>query len=304
MRPSLIALALAAGLATAACAAAPTFRDEERGLDARFDCLRDGGLLVSAHRAVWDETTPENSLAAIRRTGREIPGAMLEIDVAMTADGALILMHDDDLERTTTGTGEVARLTLAEVRRARLVDGAGRITSEPVPTFAEALAAIKEVGGVASIDFKIEGDRERLFRAVVEAVRAADMAEAAVLIAPNLEDARILHRLAPELSLSVPIDGVEDLAGLDPTKVLAWTGTREPRPELWRALAGRGVEPMFGTLGRESVRRDDRFAADGDPSEYADLVHEGLAIVATDTPAAVHSGAPEAVARAGRCLRG
>ncbi|MFN3352040.1 MAG: glycerophosphodiester phosphodiesterase family protein [Brevundimonas sp.] len=303
MRPSLIALSLAAALATAACAAAPTARGDTNVLGARFDCLRNGALLVSAHRAVWDDTTPENSLAAIRRTGREIPGAMLEIDVAMTADGALVLMHDDDLERTTTGTGEVARLTLAEVRRARLVDGAGRTTEEPVPTFVEALAAVREIGGVASIDFKIEGDRERLFRAVVEAVRAEDMAEAAVLIAPNLEDARALHRLAPELSLSVPIDEVGDLAGLDPTRVLAWTGTREPRPGLWRALAAQGVEPMFGTLGREGVRRDDRFAADGDTSEYAGLAREGLAIVATDTPAAVRAGAPEAVADAGRCLR-
>ncbi|MFN9250649.1 MAG: glycerophosphodiester phosphodiesterase family protein [Brevundimonas sp.] len=71
-------------------------------LVARFDCLRrTDALLVSAHRAVWDAGTPDNSLAAIRRTGREIPGVMLELDVALTADGALVLMRDDDLDRTT-----------------------------------------------------------------------------------------------------------------------------------------------------------------------------------------------------------
>lgn len=302
MRPTSVALWLAAGLASAACAGAPGARPDPTGLEARFDCLRDGGLLISAHRAVWDDTTPENSLQAIRRTGREVPGVMLEMDVAMTADGAMVLMHDDDLDRTTTGAGEVGRLTLAQVRRARLVDGAGRATEEGVPTLAEALAAVREVGAVASIDFKLGADRDRLFRAVVAAARAAEMADLVVLIAPNLQDARTLQRLAPEFSLSVPIDEVDDLAGLNATKVLAWTGTREPDPALWRALAARGVEPMFGTLGREGVRRDDRFAADGDTSEYAGLAGEGLAIVATDTPGAVRTGAPEAVARAARCL--
>ncbi|MFN5617859.1 MAG: glycerophosphodiester phosphodiesterase family protein [Brevundimonas sp.] len=74
-------------------------------LVARFDCLRrTDALLVSAHRAVWDAGTPDNSLAAIRRTGREIPGVMLELDVALTADGALVLMRDDDLDRTTDAT--------------------------------------------------------------------------------------------------------------------------------------------------------------------------------------------------------
>lgn len=291
----------------AACAGAPVAATGPAAgadaLTARFDCLRErDALLVSAHRAVWDATTPENSLAAIRRTGREIPGVMLEIDVALTADGALVLMHDDDLDRTTDASGDVADLTLAEIRRARLTDASGRVTDEAPPTLAEALAAVREVGAVASIDFKIEDDADRLFRAVVAAVRAAGMQQAAVLIAPSREAATTLHRLAPELTLSVPLREVTDLDGLDPARVLAWTGTSEPRPELWAALAARGVEPMFGTLGRAGRRLDDLYAADGDPSEYAGLAAQGVAILATDTPGAVRQGAPDAVARASACL--
>lgn len=294
----------ALALVAAACAGGPApASDPAAALVARFDCLRQtDALLVSAHRAVWDATTPENSLAAIRRTGREIPGVMLEIDVALTADGALVLMHDDDLDRTTDSTGDVADLTLAEIRRARLTDAAGRVTDEAPPTLAEALAAVRAVGAVASIDFKIEGDPDRLFRAVVAAVRDAGMADAAVLIAPSREAAATLHRLAPELSLSVPLRAADDLEGLDPTRVLAWTGTSEPRPELWTALAARGVEPMFGTLGRAGRRLDDRYAADGDLSEYAGLADQGVVILATDTPGAVRQGAPDAVARASACL--
>jgi len=300
--------AAAFALLLAACAGAPAPAagpDAGPGvaLDARFDCLRrTDALLVSAHRAVWDASTPENSLAAIRRTGREIAGVMLEIDVALTADGAIVLMHDDDLDRTTDAAGDVADLTLAEVRRARLTDATGRVTGEAPPTLAEALAAVREVGGVASIDFKAEGDPGRLFRAVVAVVRDADMQDAVVLIAPSRDAATTLHRLAPELSLSVPLRDADGLEGLDPARVLAWTGTSDPRPDLWAALAARGVEPMFGTLGRAGRRLDDRYAADGDLSEYADLARQGLVIVATDTPGAVRRGAPDAVARASACL--
>jgi glycerophosphoryl diester phosphodiesterase len=299
--PAVAALALFA----AACAGAPAPASDRPGgsLAARLDCLREtDALLVSAHRAVWDDSTPENSLAAIRRTGREIPGVMLEIDVALTADGALVLMHDDDLARTTDAQGEVAAMTFADIRRARLTDATGRVTAEAPPTLAEALAAVREVGAVASIDFKIEGDADRLFRAVVAEVRAAGAGDATVLIAPSREAAAVLHRLAPELSLSVPLRDPAELRGLDPARVLAWTGTSEPRPDLWAALEARGVEPMFGTLGRAGRRLDDRYAADGDTSEYAGLAAQGLAIVATDTPGAVRQGAPEAVARASACL--
>ena len=50
-------------------------------------------------------------------------------------------MHDETLDRTTTGRGRVADLTLEQVRRAQVVRGDGRSTGEPVPTLSEALEA-------------------------------------------------------------------------------------------------------------------------------------------------------------------
>lgn len=68
---------------------------------------------------------------------------MAEIDVVRTADGELVLMHDATLDRTTTATGPVASLTLAQLRAVRLRAGAGgpdaAATTEPVPTLREAL---------------------------------------------------------------------------------------------------------------------------------------------------------------------
>ena len=96
----------------------------------------------------------------------------------------------------------------------------------------------------------------------------------------------------------------EDLAGLNPAQILAWTGTREERPDLWRSLREAGVEVQFGTLGAEGRRLDDVYAADGDVSEYRDLFRQGVTVIATDTPLAVKSVLGAEVAKAAACERG
>ena len=80
-------------------------------------------------------------IAAIEATGRAIPNAILEIDAVLTRDGHLVLMHDETMERTTTGRGRVADLTLAQVKAARLKASNGALTDAAPPTLAEALDA-------------------------------------------------------------------------------------------------------------------------------------------------------------------
>lgn len=293
-------------MALACVACAPI----ERGpaaplLAAYFDCVRDGGAAISAHRAVSGPDQPENSLAAIRATGRAIPGAILEIDAVATADGTLVLMHDETLDRTTTGTGRVADLTLAEIRRARLTAENGEVTDEPPPTLAEAVAEAGRVGAIASIDLKTAdaAATEALARRVIAEVRRAGAAGRVILITYSAGTARSVARMAPEMMISVGVNDPDDLAGLDAAQVLGWTGSREARPDLWRALRARGVEAQFGTLGAEGQRLDDRYARDGSVSEYRDLVARGVTVIATDAPLAVHSVLGPEIAAAARCPR-
>ncbi|MEQ8748429.1 MAG: glycerophosphodiester phosphodiesterase family protein, partial [Amphiplicatus sp.] len=75
-------------------------------LNAFFDCLETEGIsLVSAHRGGPAPGFPENAVETFARTISLAP-ALIEIDVAQSADGVLFLMHADRLERTTTGGGE------------------------------------------------------------------------------------------------------------------------------------------------------------------------------------------------------
>ena len=95
--------------------------------------------LVSAHRGGSGiENFPENcieTLAYLYKEGIQI----FEIDVAKTKDNQLVLMHDNSLQRTTTGRQDVNQVSLARIKEYFLVDDFGSETTFKVPTFEEAL---------------------------------------------------------------------------------------------------------------------------------------------------------------------
>lgn len=68
---------------------------------------------------------------------------MAEIDLALTKDSVLILMHDKTIDRTTTGKGKPSDYTLEEIRQFYLRDGAGHATQMRVPVLEEALLESK-----------------------------------------------------------------------------------------------------------------------------------------------------------------
>jgi glycerophosphoryl diester phosphodiesterase len=105
-----IAAALAAGAGVALFAANRTHRPGRL----RPPVLTGKPLLI-AHRG-GARLAPENTIVAFRN-GLETWGAdMIEFDVRATADGHAVVIHDATVDRTTEGTGEVARMTLAELR--------------------------------------------------------------------------------------------------------------------------------------------------------------------------------------------
>ena len=97
--------------------------------------------LVIAHRGA-SAMAPENTLAAFQLAAEQEADA-IELDVDLTRDGHVIVLHDATIDRTTDGHGRVADLTLEEIRR---VDaGAWKsadFTGERVPLLEEVLAAV------------------------------------------------------------------------------------------------------------------------------------------------------------------
>lgn len=98
-------------------------------------------VLVVSHRGDW-RNAPENSIQALRRViamGVDI----IEIDVQLTRDSQLVLMHDRTIDRTTSGKGAVSDYTLEELRQFTLRTGTGTPTRQQVPTFEEAMLEVK-----------------------------------------------------------------------------------------------------------------------------------------------------------------
>jgi glycerophosphoryl diester phosphodiesterase len=105
-------------------------------------------VMVVAHRGGWMEAGrivhAENSIDSVRRA-IALGVEMVEVDVRKSRDGEYVVMHDTHLDRTTTCKGEAAERTVAELKRCRLViEGAGKVTDESVPTLREFFAATKD----------------------------------------------------------------------------------------------------------------------------------------------------------------
>lgn len=88
-------------------------------------------VMVVAHRGDW-RNAPENSVWAINMA-IEKGVDMVEIDLARTKDGVLILMHDKVINRTTTGEGKPADYTWEELQVFFLKDGLGVATQMKIP---------------------------------------------------------------------------------------------------------------------------------------------------------------------------
>jgi len=130
-----------------------------------------GGTLppVIGHRGAAG-CAPENTLAGLRKA-TELECRWVEFDVRLTADDQLILLHDERLERTTNGRGEAALLPLATVQRydaGRRFGGAFR--GERVPTLAEAVALLSELGTGANVELKAVRGREAETGAIATAL--------------------------------------------------------------------------------------------------------------------------------------
>lgn len=142
--------------------------------------------IVVGHRGV-PILHQENSLAGFRRAV-ELGVPAIELDVRLTADGVAVVLHDDDLGRTTGVTARVSELTWDRLSRLRLlrsmpmglaVDGSPVIAhyqrEEPIARFDEVLA---EIGDRAAMNVEIKVDLPRWWPTDVGEVTAREIVAA------------------------------------------------------------------------------------------------------------------------------
>lgn len=250
-----------------------------------FDCVREsGGLLIASHRGGPAPGYPENAIETLDYA-TDYGLLIHEIDVVESRDGVLFLLHDRTLGRTTTGDGAVADTDWEDIQSLNLKDNDGQITAFNPPKLSDVLLWAKSRGVIVELDKKPTTS----FRNIISHVRAAGAEQNVVLITYNDNQAIEVANLAPDLMMTAGIDSADhqaelEAAGVNFDHVVAWLGISNPNPRAFEAIGRRGVEAAFGTLGRPGDRLDDTYWADGDPSEYQDLVDGGLTLLATDEP--------------------
>lgn len=108
---------------------------------------------IIAHRGA-SFYAPENTLAAIRKA-KEMKATWVEIDVALTKDRHLVIMHDDTVDRTTNGQGAVFGRTLTELKN---LDAGSWFSAdfkdEPIPTLDELVDLVLELNLSLQLEIK------------------------------------------------------------------------------------------------------------------------------------------------------
>lgn len=98
-------------------------------------------VLVVAHRGDW-RYAPENSIAAIEHS-IAVGVDVVELDLQLSKDSVLFVIHDSKLDRTTTGKGKISDWTADSLRTLKLKNGAGIRTMHSLPTLEEAMLTAK-----------------------------------------------------------------------------------------------------------------------------------------------------------------
>jgi glycerophosphoryl diester phosphodiesterase len=230
---------------------------------------------VQAHRGA-SGIAPENTIAAFRAAAEQ--GAKwVELDVALSADGELIVIHDDSVDRTSSGTGNLGILTAAEIAA---LDGGSwfdpRFAKERIPTLDQVITALGEIGLNINVEIK-QHKHHRSLDQLVNAVHAAISKRPAhmqIMISSfDPECLKAMHRLAPELEMA-----------------MLWGRVPDDWEELLSAIPATTIHAHFkglsiGLLEQTSAKGIKvRAWTSNDPIELASFWGAGLTGVITDNP--------------------
>ncbi|MDR9418832.1 glycerophosphodiester phosphodiesterase [Gracilimonas sp.] len=218
------------------------------------------GFIVIGHRGA-SAYHPENTMIAFK-AAYEMGAEMIELDLTLSKDGVPLVIHDETLDRTTNGTGNVSDYTLSEIKE---LDAGSWFSSEhegePVPTLEEVLKFAK--GKIAvNIEIKPEAVTENWKNGIeakaLEQVKKYEMEEYVIFSSFNYRAIENLRKLDVDIPAALLYEkgqsegrGITEL--VTDYQVNAFNCSRRQFSKKWAEEASENDIPVFVyTVNRES----------------------------------------------------
>ena len=244
----------------------------------RYDSSR--APIVSGHRGGRLPGYPENSIEGLARVMEAGP-AFFEIDPRLTRDSVVVLLHDATLDRTTNGTGKLSDYTWEELKKLRLKDASGQLTSFRIPLLQE---VIDWARGKAVLNL----DRKDVPMAMTADIIRQNKAEEFVMVTVHsVSAARFYYENNPRIMMSAHIRSDSALQEFEKSGVpwqnfIAYIGPEynETNQAIQRRLHQFGVSCMISAASSFDKMADPAARA----AAYREIFAQGADILESDYP--------------------
>jgi glycerophosphoryl diester phosphodiesterase len=253
-------------------------------LQDRFDraaCLNDStckAVLSVGHRGVM-RFAPENTILGFQMA-EDMGLHAIELDIRVTLDEQLVVIHDSTMDRTTNGSGLVADLTLAEIQSFVAQSEFEAIADQPIPSLQQALLALQD-NTLVNLDVKT--DRWDLVAATIAELGFYDRVWAQTDTLLETQSVRETYPSFILMADAETADEVEALAPFLPEFVEIPNLVMEAAP--FEASADIGARVAQNALGVADLGALVDVGRGGDGSvAYQALIDRGVHIIQTDVP--------------------
>ena len=263
-------------------------------VDTLLQYMHDGGkskhVMIFAHRGNW-RNSAENSILAFQDCINEgLDG--IEVDLQMTKDSVLIIMHDETLDRTTTGSGKVSDYTIDELRKLRLLNPIGVKTRQTIPTFEQVLLLAKDKILIQVDKWKAYGqqvaDLAKKYNCERQIIlRTTDNSKTTKQKYGNLLDNLIVMPVLVCKGGKVDEENLQDFIKNYSSPVMSFSFIREDYPILRKIknLQEMGYRIWFNSLWDTfNAGHDDELAVTDPDNSYGWLINHGANIIFSDNP--------------------
>ena len=263
-------------------------------VDTLLQYMHDGGkskhVMIFAHRGNW-RNSAENSILAFQDCINEgLDG--IEVDLQMTKDSVLIIMHDETLDRTTTGSGKVSDYTIDELRKLRLLTPIGVKTRQTIPTFEQVLLLAKDKILIQVDKWKAYGqqvaDLAKKYNCERQIIlRTTDNSKATKQKYGNLLDNLIVMPVLVCKGGNVDEENLQDFIKNYSSPVMSFSFIREDNPILRKIknIQEMGYRIWFNSLWDTfNAGHDDELAVTDPDNSYGWLINHGANIIFSDNP--------------------